>query len=162
MAERLLLSPEHIRNFWLKVRVGGPEECWPWVGWRNHSGHGRFEVAGAKLLASHLALILTGKPRPCAPRDNALHGDTCTTADCVNPAHLRWGTHKQNSADRERLGRRIPARGEQSGMSKLTEAQVRYARARVDISQRKMAAELGVTQPLIGAIRRREIWTHVL
>jgi hypothetical protein len=161
LADRLLLSPEHIRNFWLKVRKAGPDDCWIWAGWRNSFGHGRFEVAGDKLLASHVALILSGQPRPKPPNDFALHGDTCESAACVNPAHLRWGTAQQNADDRDRLGRRTPPIGEGHGNSKLSEEQVRYARSRTDISQRAMARELGVTQPLIGAIRRREIWTHL-
>jgi hypothetical protein len=161
MAARLLLSPEHIRNFWNKVDRRGPDDCWLWTGWRNSFGHGRFEVAGQKLLASHVALVLSGQPRPEAPHDNALHGDTCVHPACVNPAHLRWGTHKENSADRERLGRHVPAKGEGHGMAKLTEDAVRYIRARVDLSQRALARELGVTQTLIGRVRRRKIWTHV-
>jgi transcriptional regulator len=42
-------------------------------------------------------------------------------------------------------------------MVKLTEAQVRYIRSS-PLSQRKLAKELGVTQPAIGMIRRRVNW----
>jgi hypothetical protein len=156
----LLLSPEHIRNFWRKVAKRAPDECWLWTGWRNHSGHARFEVSGQKLLATHISLILDGQPRPAAPNDNALHGDTCVNASCVNPAHLRWGTHKENSGDRERLGRRTPARGEGSGMSKLTEDDVRFIRSS-PLNQYELAGLLGVSQPTIGNIRRRATWKHV-
>lgn len=161
MASGLLLTPDHIRNFWNKVDRRGPDECWPWTGWRNHFGHGRFEVAGQKLLASHLALILTGQPRPSSPGDNALHGDTCTTAACVNPAHLRWGTQKENCDDRERLGRRAPARGERHGLSKLSVEKVRYIRSS-PLNTYELAEELGVSQPTVAKVRRREAWAHVL
>jgi hypothetical protein len=160
LASGLLLTPEHIRNFWLKVARAGPDECWLWTGWRNAFGHGRFEVAGQKLLASHLALILTGQPRPPAPRDNALHGDTCVSPSCVNPAHLRWGTHKENSADRERLGRRIPRSGTTHHNAKLDPDKVRYIRSS-PLNQHELARELGVSQPIIGQVRRGVTWKHV-
>lgn len=160
MAKSLLLTPDHIRNFWDKVDRRGPDDCWLWMGWRNDFGHGRFEVAGEKYLASHLALILTGSPRPPPPRDNALHGDTCHSAACVNPAHLRWGTQKENSADRERLGRRDPARGEGHGMAKLTEDAVRFIRSS-GLPNTKLAQRFNLSTVWVRKIKRREAWAHV-
>lgn len=161
MAAKLLLSAENIRNYWAKVQKAGPDDCWPWIGWRNDNGtgHGRFEVARQKLVATHVALILDGRPRPPPPNDNALHGD-CSNRWCCNPNHLRWGTALENAEDRDRLGRRIALRGEDHGVAKLTEDDVRHIR-RSDLSQRRLAKELGVSQPLVGKIRRRLLWAHV-
>lgn len=160
MATGLLLTPDHIRNFWSKVARGDPDECWPWIGWKNPKGHGRFEVAGDKYLASHLALILTGNPRPPAPNDWALHSDACVDGSCTNPDHLRWGSPKQNADDRDRLGRRLAPRGEAHPIAKLDEDKVRYIRSS-PLNQYELARELGVSQPLIGKVRRRILWAHV-
>jgi len=161
MADGLLLSPEVIRNFWAKVDKSGPNGCWLWTAWKNETGHGRFEIAGKKYLASHIALTLMGNPRPEPPAHWALHGDLCPTC-CIrpDPAHLRWGTPQDNVDDRERLGRRSPARGEGHGNAKLNDELVRYIRSS-PLSQRALAREIGVSQPLIGNVRRREIWAHV-
>lgn len=160
MADRLLLSPEHIRNFWKKVAKGGPDECWIWTGWKNHSGHARFEVAGQKLLATHVSLILTGQPRPEPPNHFALHGDTCVSASCVNPHHLRWGSARDNADDRDRLGRRDPKRGSAHGNARLNEDLVRYIR-QSPLNQYELAAQLGVSQVSIGNVRRGKTWAHV-
>lgn len=161
MAYDLLLSPHHIRNFWAKVQKGvGPHDCWAWTGWKNQSGHARFEVAGQKVLATHVALILFGRPRPAPPSDCALHSDHCVTPSCVNPDHLRWGSQKENADDRDRLRRRTPLKGEQHGNAKLTDEQVRYIRA-AKKSQYVIAREVGVTQARVSAIRRGAAWQHV-
>lgn len=160
MAAGLLLTPAHIRNFWIKVARAGPDDCWLWTGWRNDFGHGRFEVAGDKFLASHISLILTGQPRPAPPNDYALHGDTCVSAACVNPAHLRWGSAKDNADDRDRLGLRVPKSGVEHHNAKLDPDKVRYIRSS-PLNQYQLARELGVSQPIIGQVRRGLTWKHV-
>lgn len=78
--------------------------CWPWDG----SQVGGYAIApwdgkpGRRL--THISLTLDGRPRPAPPGDNALHSDLCTSRLCWNPAHLRWGTKKENSADASRVG----------------------------------------------------------
>lgn len=154
------LTPAQIARFWSKVDRGGPNGCWLWRGWTNHSGHPRFDLGFEKVLATHVALTIFGKPRPASPNDLALHGDLCP-ANCCNPDHIRWGTGKQNADDRDRLGRRNPARGEAHGVAKLTDEKVRYIRSS-PLNQYQLAAELGVSQVLVGRVRNGHIWTHVV
>jgi hypothetical protein len=54
-------------------------------------------------------------------------------------------------------------RGENHGMSKLTEDKVRAIREAYahGATQSQLAAAYNVTQPLIGYIVRRELWRHV-
>lgn len=146
------------RRFWSKIAKGAEDECWPWLGWLNN-GYGRFDVGMSKILAHRLALSLTFGP-PEGERQFALHGD-CTNPLCCNPRHLRWGTKLENAQDRDRLGHRTALRGEAHKMVKLTEDQVRYIRAS-PLSQRKLAKELGVTQPAIGMIRRGINWSWLV
>lgn len=76
-------------------------------------------------------------------------------------SNLRYDTPKANSADRELHGRTV--RGEAQPLSKLTEAQVRSIREAFKTGARQMelAQKYGVSQSLISAITRGEIWSHV-
>lgn len=91
-----------IIRFWPKVERRGDDECWNWIGARNSGGYGSLgaiKTAGRRapqILATHVALMIVGKPRP-SPKHIALH--SCDNPSCVNPNHLRWGNHKQNFAD---------------------------------------------------------------
>jgi hypothetical protein len=153
------LSKHAAERFWSKVAVANEDECWLWRGWGNVEGYGRFDVDGKKPLATHIALMLAGRPRPAAPNDKALHGD-CSNPRCCNPAHLRWGSGLENADDRERLQRRSPARGEANGLNRLTEDQVLAIRAS-PLSQRAAARQFGVSQTWVSKIRRGLVWTHL-
>lgn len=78
-------------------------------------------------------------------------------ADC-RPANLRWATHADNLADRERHGT-LP-RGVGHVNAKLTEDDVRAIRA-ASGSQRSIAARFGISQMNVSFIVRRETWTHI-
>ncbi len=75
--------------------------------------------------------------------------------------NLRWGTHKDNFADRDRHG--TTARGERHGRSKLTKEQVlQIPVLRAEgLSQRKIAALFGVHNTLISYILRGKSWSHL-
>jgi hypothetical protein len=89
--------------FWAQVERRADDECWPWKGMIDkckgyaHYSHG-IEFQGK---ASHLSLMVDGRPRV----DNlqALH--SCDNRVCVNPKHLRWGTHRDNMNDVIERGR---------------------------------------------------------
>ena len=72
--------------------------------------------------------------------------------------NLAWGTKQENESDRLRHGRIV--RGERSPSAKLTDEKVREIRASQK-TQRALAAEYGVSQSVIGVIRRRQAWRHV-
>lgn len=51
---------------------------------------------------THAVLEMAGRPRPAAT-SMVLH--SCDRRICVNPQHLRWGTHADNMNDRDKRGR---------------------------------------------------------
>lgn len=79
----------HVRRdlaerFFSKVRVGAPNECWPWLGPVNKDGRGIFRVGREQTstTSNRVALRLRiGRPA----RGRAVQ--TCRNPPCCNPAH---------------------------------------------------------------------------
>lgn len=159
MRSHLNLSPLNLRKFWSKVDVGRGDECWVWKGCVSRDGYGVCGVAGQQWLASHVALVISGRPRPPAPKDHALHGD-CSNRACVNPRHLRWGTNKENSDDRVRLKRNHPRKGEAHFNAKLNDEIVRLIRTSPETGC-ALADRLGVSKGTISLVRNRKVWAHL-
>ena len=91
-------------RFWAKVQKG--EGCWLWIGGRrspdaNHA-YGTIWVNGGNRPASKVAWELAnGQPFPEGM--DALH--SCDNPPCVNPAHIRPGTPRDNELDAIARGR---------------------------------------------------------
>lgn len=127
----------------------GPDECWPWKGGTYNAGYGSHSWRGKKRGANRVAWeIANGRN---APDDlDVLH--SCDTPLCVNPAHLRLGTHKENMLDKVLKGRHP---------TKLTPQQVLEIRA-ADATVTALAKKYGVTAGQISGIRRGEKWKYLL
>lgn len=88
------------------------------------------------------------------------HGDGARQNNRLE--NLRYGTRRENSADRRLHGTVRPPRGEHHPHAKLRDADVRWIRSQFGVkSQRAMGALLGVSHNQIGAILRGVSWTHV-
>lgn len=156
------ITPAVEQRFWAKVARGGPSECWPWVGGATKPrGYGKQRVAGRDLMATHIALALSGQPRPSAGHQ-ALH--SCDNPRCVNPAHLRWGVHDDNMADkitRDRCSRLV---GETNPNGTAVTPEAIAFKTYVLNSPKGnilLGRELGKSTTLIGDIRRGRKWKHV-
>lgn len=152
-------------RFWAKVRPEPGDRCWLWSG-GTCRGYGilsdRTRPGGKKATYAHrFSREIAYGPIPDALC--VLH--RCDVRNCVNPAHLFLGTRDDNNKDRMRKGRggsHLIA-GEFNKNSKLTETQVREIRERraSGATTVALAAEYGVTTPLISYIVKRRIWKHV-
>lgn len=81
------------KRFWEKVDRRGPDECWPWTGWVNRGGYGRFKLDQATTVAAHRqAYLLEVGPIPTGLTLDHL----CRNRACCNPAHLEPVTNKVN------------------------------------------------------------------
>jgi hypothetical protein len=93
-------------RFWAKVdTTAGPDGCWPWTAGRfAATGYGAFAVNRMNRLAHRVAyeLVVDGIP-PGLQLDHVCHdADVCQTVPCdhrrcVNPAHLRPVTARENN-----------------------------------------------------------------
>lgn len=77
-----------------------PSGCWEWVAAHHERGYGYFytskEYSNRKMDFAHrVSLFLYKNERD--DTKSVLH--SCDNTKCVNPAHLRWGSHQDNMSD---------------------------------------------------------------
>lgn len=153
-----------VSNFWSRVdKSEGPTACWPWLGHTHRIGYGRVGWKNRVWGAHQVAWQISFGPIPkgmCV-----LH--KCNNKICVNPTHLKLGTHKENMADAIKSGVGVgeckARRGSAHGLSKLTESQVVKIRTefRQGRSQAEIARRYGVRPQTIHGIVKGKSWTHV-
>jgi hypothetical protein len=163
-----LFKKDDLRErFWKWVQVKGPDECWPWLGWRQYrKPRGSYSKpgwgAGPKkdrkhLVPSRVAYWLAhNEPLPV----DLLVLHNCNNPLCCNPAHMRLGTHRDNMDDMIKAGSQ---KGERNVNSKLTAAQVetiRHQRAH-GMTLKALGDLYGVSLSMIDLICRGVSWPHV-
>jgi hypothetical protein len=136
------------------------ENCIEWKQCCTHGGYGR------KWLPDKRKHFYAHRLAYCKDRCltlEAIEGlhvmHTCDNRKCVNPNHLRLGTHADNMADMGAKGR--SPRGEKHWLSKLTAADVlaiREAYARGDRHPRRLAKQYGVNYYTIMSAAKGKLW----
>ena len=148
----------HAEQFWKNVdkTVG----CWIWTGPTDAKGYGRIHPS---LRAHRVAYELTYGP--IAAGMCVCH--QCDNPPCVNPTHLFVGTRAKNNADmmmkRRAVWQHSPEqrKGANNGRAVLTQSDVGAIRARYvrgKVRQVDLAREFNVSQTLVSAIVRGEVW----
>jgi hypothetical protein len=149
-------------RFWATVDTsGGPDSCWPWIGYLGRNGYGLTKDESGKLTNAHRLALEMALGRKLAKAEDAMHGETCVTRACCNQAHLTAGPHKKNMEDAARLGRM--QRGERHYRAALTEREViemRQARA-VGARTIDLARAFQVTRGNVIAVVTGVTWKHV-
>jgi hypothetical protein len=133
--------------FWEKITIGGPDDCWPWEGWRGRMGHGQVRWLGRKVPTHQLALALSLSMNGPPIGWYVMH--RCDNPPCCNPAHLMLGTPATNSADMVQKGRSKP-----NNYHKVTDEQLSVIRDMLSrgLKQSEIACEFGVHQGTISRI----------
>lgn len=109
-------------RFWSHVDkspgLGPNGDCWEWKGAQKARSYNTIGLAGKSVKVHHYSHFLnTGYMPNYAAGDVVLH--SCDNSPCVNPAHLKVGTHKENMADMYAKGRQ--SYGSRVCTAKLTE-----------------------------------------
>lgn len=139
-------------------KTSSPTGCWLWLGYKDSNGYGKIGFNFKAILAHRLSytFYVTVIPKGMLIRH------MCHTPSCVNPEHLKVGTHKDNAQDMVRAYRN------ESGVTrynaKLTEGEVKLIRkckAR-GIHQRFLGRWFGVNQKTIWAIYNNKAYVRTL
>jgi hypothetical protein len=96
------VSPALKKKLFGRIKIGGPDECWEWMGARQESGYGVITFDRRQWKTHRISAALKFGARAL---DNKLACHHCDNPPCCNPAHLFLGTHLDNNQDRERKGR---------------------------------------------------------
>lgn len=130
--------------------------CWEWIAGVDGKGYGVIKVNGKGARAHRVAYELYIGPIPEGLE--LMH--QCDNPRCVNPGHLRPGTHAQNMAEMAARKRRKSTAGEKCSAAKLTNEQVRsiFVDPR---PQKEIAGDYGVTQVCIAQIKVRRSWKTI-
>lgn len=99
-------------RFWSKVdKLSHPDGCWLWEGFKPGFGYGFFSVKGTLHRAHRVSFTIAN-----GDFDLNLHVlHSCNNPACVNPDHLRTGTHTDNMQDKVRSGRCNAPKGDRNG-----------------------------------------------
>lgn len=150
---------EHCR-FHRYVAIMESTPCWLWLGTfysqASRPTYGQFWLDGRRVGAHRASYEIHVGPVPTGL--DILH--SCDTKACVNPAHLRPGTHAQNI--REAFDK-LPAgrfAGENNGRAKLDWPRVHAIRSASDRgeSYASLSRQYGVSAPQIRGIVLRTKW----
>lgn len=138
-------------------KINKTETCWLWTG-AVANGYGTIRnERQVQENANRVSFRLFHGPIPQGM--HILH--SCDVKLCVNPNHLSAGTRVQNIQEALERGLMHPARGEQSGRSKLTESMVLAIRKDTRSSS-CIARELGLGINTVDYARKGRTWKHVL
>ena len=86
---------------------------------------------------------------------------TCDNRNCINPAHIIYGTNIDNVNDRLNRNRSNPVFGEHHHGAKLTEVQILEIRSLSHNNQADIATRYNVVQQTISDIQLGRSWKHV-
>uniref|UniRef100_A0AAU6W1N0 HNH homing endonuclease n=4 Tax=unclassified bacterial viruses TaxID=12333 RepID=A0AAU6W1N0_9VIRU len=133
--------------------------CVIWARSVDREGYGRASVGGKSYRAHRVAYAKANGLDPATMGGVVMH--LCDVPSCVNPDHLKLGTHRANMDDMLAKGRQ--PKGEKKRLSKLTaaqvsEARVRYKRGCPTYGATPMAAAFGVSVSTLCKALRGETW----
>lgn len=137
----------NLARFWSKVDKSSLEGCWNWTGYRNKLGYGQFNYLSVHILAHRFSYQT--KFGRIKPHDCVCH--SCDNPSCVNPAHLWFGTHKDNMADMFAKKRNVEAPaifGEENPHGVFTTSEIITIKVmhRLGVHQTRLAKLVGMTQ----------------
>lgn len=140
----------------MEIDIDKSGDCWEWTGRKNKSGYGLTAVRGGSEIAhrAYWQLVVGEVP------DGMYLLHSCDNKCCVNPAHLRVGTHAENMAEAKERKRMRPMRGIDNGRAKITYEIADAIRADVSSSNVSLGKKYGVSDVVISNVRLGRSWVR--
>ena len=139
------LAQKQSERFWSKVNKDASGGCWEWIGNMHNNGYGLINVEKKHWRAHRLSYCIKHGSVP----EGMYLMHQCDNKKCVNPEHLKPGTHQENMADMKEKGR--AAKGKRK---RLTMEQIQYI-LESGKSLSVLTAELKVHPRTVERIRER-------
>ena len=142
-----------VTRFWSLVDRRRTFDCWQWWGYLDDDGYGVFSWHGTRVGAHVLSLSFsTGEILGKGMETR----HSCDNPPCVNPEHLRFGSHVENVRD-------MHERGRAARSGKLLDAQIIEMRERRERGARQLdlARDYGVSDGQVSMIVRGLRWPEV-
>lgn len=158
-----------IYRFGMSYEVDFETMCWNWMGTLNRGAkkqYGSIKVDGKSISAHRFSWEFYNNSK--VPNGMVVM-HKCDNPKCVNPMHLRVGTHEENMMDmlsknRQAKGNdfvnRKPAKGSKNGLAKLTELQAMEI-FKDTRSQREIGLQYGVSQTVVHNIKSKKTWKEI-
>lgn len=147
---------------WIKSQCMITDDgCWEWNNAKDEHGYGLFSLNGKNIGVHRITLSLS-LARELKPGMSVLH--SCDNPPCCNPEHLREGTRRDNVADMDAKGRRVPPTSMTSHRRVLKPEQVKSIRrehARGDTTIASLARKYNVNWGTIKGIVTHQTWRNL-
>jgi predicted XRE-type DNA-binding protein len=151
-----------VPEFWDRVKITTPSECWLWAGPVSVYGYGVYskkisEEQKVSKPAHREAYERTFGEIP----DGQVIRHSCDNRKCCNPGHLSAGTHADNVLDK--VSRNRQSRGETMWNHLLKERNVKQIRrlGSIGMKQKDLAKMFKICRPSISKIINKKAWKHV-
>ena len=125
-----------------------PKGCWEYFEFKTDRGYGQFWMLGANWRAHRASYILHKGEIP----DGMFVLHECDNPSCVNPDHLKLGTHQDNMNDKVKRDRQM--KGNKHWAYRFTEEMKKHI-ATLPGPQRLIAKQFNTTQSQIWRIRQK-------
>lgn len=128
--------------------------CIEWPMYRDKKGYGWCRINRMNKF-SHVAALEIYSGESSDGRF-ALH--SCDNPPCLNPLHLRWGSHAENMEDMKSRNRQFKPKGERNGSCKLTKDQALEIKLYLNTSNAELARKFNVSRTQIHKIKTGKKW----
>ena len=141
------------QDFWNKVDIKGPDDCWNWTGALHKEGWGVFRYENSDTRKTYrLAITFAGQD----PTDKVVR-HSCDNPTCCNPAHLSLGTQQENIQDRVKRNRSARA---YPGNRRLTDDDIRTIRQSTE-KVSVLARQYNLSWPSIKSIIEKKCYKDI-
>lgn len=148
-----------LREKFLSIGWRETSGCWIWSGRKFRLGYGSIYWDGRLLSTHRVSYLLNVGDIP--EGIHVLH--SCDNPPCVNPLHLRLGTHAENMRDKAERGRNAEMKGERNPASKITQDVADSIRSTWHQggvkSKAQLARDFGVSEGIVHNVLSGRHWS---